>query len=48
VNVTVHRRGITDPELNDKLKNEIETHAWLEANLAAARANPRIDWIFVM
>ena len=48
VNVTMHRRGITDPELNDKLKNEIETHAWLEADLAAARANPEIDWIFVM
>jgi hypothetical protein len=46
VNVTVHRRGITDPELNDKLKNE--TNGWLETDLAAARANPEIDWIFVM
>lgn len=46
VNVTVHRRGITDPELNDKLMNE--TDKWLEADLAAARENPDIDWIFVM
>ena len=46
VNVTVHRRGIKNPELNDKLKNQ--TDAWLEADLAAARANSEIDWIFVM
>jgi len=46
VNVTVHRRGITDETLNDKLRNQ--TEAWLEADLAAAKANPGIDWIFVM
>ncbi len=46
VNLTVHRRGITDEELNDKLRNE--TNAWLEADLAVARADPEIDWIFVM
>lgn len=46
VNVTRARYGITDEKLNEKLKTE--TDAWLEADLAAARANPEIDWIFVM
>ncbi len=46
VNLTKHRHGIEDPELNDRLKNK--TNAWLEADLAAARANPEIDWIMVL